>query len=543
MNYSELAEHMTKEEREFVEQALAKQRAIWSPLPGPQTQAYESDADIIGYGGAAGGGKTDLACGKALTKHKKVMILRRESTQLTGIIDRFEEIIGNKDGFNGSKLIWRLGDGHQIEFGSVPHLGDETKYQGRPHDLLVFDETSNFLEPQVRFLLGWLRSTNPDQRCQALFAFNPPTSSDGRWIINFFAPWLDKKHPNPARPGELRWFATVAGEDIEVPDNRPFILAPNNDLIYDFDADEANPADIIKPMSRTFIPSRVVDNPYLHGTGYMRQLQALPEPLRSQMLNGDFSAGLGEDPWQVIPTAWVDEATERWSKPPRKPEMDSLGVDVARGGKDYTVIARRHDWYFDELLVYPGSETPDGPSVAGLVMAASRDSAPQHVEINGVGVSVVDFLVDSNQPVIGVDVSAGATRTDKSGLLRMANERTSMWWALREALDPNNEVKYAIPPDAKLCAELTTPQFQIKGGKIYVESREEIIKRVGNSPDRATALCLALKDTEKPAKLQKIAGTGYPRRPARTNHNPYHKEESFGGHDSDINSYNPYDKL
>lgn len=79
---------------------------------------------------------------------------------------------------------------------------DERKYQGRPHDLLVFDETTDFLVAQVRFLLGWLRSTVPGQRCQALMTFNPPTNAEGRWVIDFFAPWLDKKFPRPAKPGE-----------------------------------------------------------------------------------------------------------------------------------------------------------------------------------------------------------------------------------------------------------------------------------------------------------------------------------------------------
>lgn len=48
------------------------------------------------------------------------------------------------------------------------------------------------------------------------------------------------------------------------------------------------PEQIVTPQSRTFIPSRISDNPYLLGTGYLSQLQSLPEPLRSQMLNGDF---------------------------------------------------------------------------------------------------------------------------------------------------------------------------------------------------------------------------------------------------------------
>ncbi|MGB0685603.1 MAG: terminase, partial [Planctomycetota bacterium] len=42
------------------------------------------------------------------------------------------------------------------------------------------------------------------------------TTVEGRWILNYFAPWLDKKHPRPAQPGELRWFATKDGVELEV---------------------------------------------------------------------------------------------------------------------------------------------------------------------------------------------------------------------------------------------------------------------------------------------------------------------------------------
>jgi hypothetical protein len=457
----------------------------WSPLPGPQTMAYNSMADIVGYGGAAGGGKTDLACGKALTKHRKVMILRRVGTELTAIEDRLEELIGSKDGYNSQKRIWRtLRGGNvplQIEFASLPNLGDERGYQGRPHDLLVFDEAANFLEAQVRFLLGWLRTTIPGQHCQALLTFNPPTSAEGRWIIEFFAPWLDPKHICPAEPGELRWFATMDGADVEVPDGEPF----------------THKGELITPRSRTFIPSRVSDNPYLMGTGYMAQLQALPEPLRSQMLYGDFMAGIEDDPWQVIPTAWAEIAMKRWAKLDPKPAMDSMGIDVARGGKDSTVIARRHGMWFDELLAYPGTATPDGPAVTGLAIANVRDQAPIHVDIIGVGSSPYDFLRSARQQVIGVNVAEKATGTDKSGRLRFANLRAELWWRLREALDPNNNTGIALPPDKRLLADLCAPVWKPQGPIISVESRDDIVKRIGRSPDYASAVILALIDTPR----------------------------------------------
>jgi hypothetical protein len=494
-----LLAYLKPEELAALDRLIVSDPVIWRPLPGPQRMAYDSTADIIGYGGAAGGGKSSLAIGKALTQHRKSMILRREATQLTGIIDDITTILGTRDGYNGAERIWRLPDGRQIEFGSTPNAGDETRYQGRPHDLLVFDEAANFLESQVRFLLGWLRTTTPGQRCQALLTFNPPTTVEGRWIIDFFAPWLDKKHPRPAQPGEMRWFAMIDGEEVEVESGAPF----------------KHGHDLIRPMSRTFIPSRVSDNPYLMGTGYMATLQSLPEPLRSQMLYGDFTAGIEDDPWQVIPTAWVEAAQARWKRPDKLPPMDSLGVDVARGGRDQTIIARRHGMWFDVPLVYPGSATPDGPTVAGLTIAAKRDDAVIHIDVIGVGSAPYDFLNESGQQVIGVNVAEAAIGNDKSGRLRFKNLRSELWWRMREALDPNNNTGIALPPDPALLADLCAPTWELSGSTIAVASREQIMEKIGRSPDYGSAYVLALIDTPKLAAFKALEYT------RRRDYDPY----------------------
>lgn len=500
-------------------------RNPWSPWTvtedgseHPQHMAFTSKADIIGYGGAAGGGKTDLACGLAITQHRKVMILRRVGTELQGILDRLEELIGNSDGKNGQAKIWKRlrhdGERQQIEWASLPNAGDEKGFQGRPHDLLVFDEAANFLEGQVRFLLGWLRSTVKGQRKRALLTFNPPTSSDGRWVISFFAPWLDDKYPNPAEPGELRWFATIAGEDVEVPDDKPFVLHKElikadharhfdrepDDRVYDFDPKLYRGSlrvKVIRPMSRTFIPSRITDNPALLGTGYMTMLQGLPEPLRSQMLNGDFKAGMMDSEWQVIPTAWVEAAMDRWEPKTVLPEQSSLGVDVARGGEDETVIAPRYDNWYDRLKVFPGASTPDGQTVATHALLAMRDHAPIHIDVIGVGSSPYDILRERDVQVIGINVANKALGKTRAGTQGYFNLRSELWWMMRESLDPANNEGVALPPDPKLKADLTTPLWCIQGSVIKVESREEILKRLGRSVDRASALILAQLTTPK----------------------------------------------
>jgi hypothetical protein len=493
-------------------------RNPWSPLrhteageDHPQWLAAMSEADITGYGGAAGGGKTDLACGLTITKHRKVMLLRRVGTELQGILDRLEELIGDTEGRNGQQKVWKRrrhdGVAQQIEWASLPNLGDERGFQGRPHDLLVFDEAANFLEAQVRFLLGWLRTTIPGQRCRALLTFNPPTSAEGQWIIEFFAPWLEETHPNPALPGELRWFATIKGKDVEVPDNRPFVIDPVAGRRYDFNAKDYRGKDrtkVIRPMSRTFIPSRVTDNPYLMGTGYMTMLQGLPEPLRSQMLNGDFKAGMTDDIWQVIPTAWIDAAVARWkayheAHPEKVPgPMDTLGVDVARGGVDENVLQPRHGDYFAMPKAVPGVETPTGQEVAMHVMLVRRDMAVIQMDVIGVGASPFDLIHHQlKAQIIGVDVRNKTPGTDKTGHLGFFNLRSELWWRMREALDPTNTRKIMLPPHPRLKADLAAPKWEPQGRLIKVESKEDVQDRIGRSPDYGTGAILALIDTPK----------------------------------------------
>lgn len=492
-----------------------KRRApIWRPLPGPQTMGHDALADITGFGGAAGGGKTDLACGLALTQHRVVGIFRENGTELTGVIDRLTGLLDNRDGFNGQDKIWRVttrdGVKRQIELGSFPNVGDEKKYQGRPHDLLVFDEAANMREAAVRFLMGWMRSTDPAQkRCRALLTFNPPTNAEGRWVIAYFGPWLDKKHPKPAIPGELRYFATIDGKDVETDDKLPFVLDTDGvTRLYDFDPAQYEPTEVIQPLSRTFIPSRVSDNPYLMGTAYVSVLQGLPEPLRSQMLNGDFQAGVEDDPWQLIPTAWVEAAQARWVDYYPKPPMSSMGVDVARGGRDNTIIARRHGMWFDKALVYTGAQTPDGPTVAGLAVGAVRDGAPIHIDVIGVGASPYDYLNTNGQHVIGINVSEKATATDKSGRLRFLNQRSQYWWLMREALDPSNNSGILLPPDPQLLGDLCAPTWELSASSIKVESREAIHKRIGRSPDWASAYILALIDTPPLDMVRRMSRSG-----------------------------------
>lgn len=457
---------------------------LWSPFPGkPQEAAYDSLADILGYGGAAGGGKTDVLLGLALTRHQRSIIFRREAAQGRGIVDRAREILGNTGRLNEQTGVWRdLPGGRQIEFAGVKDNGDEQKYRGRPHDFIGFDEADQFTEFQVRFLQGWLRTTDPRQdRCRVVMCFNPPASAEGRWLLNYFGPWVDRKHPRPAAPGELRWYATLPnGKEVERPDGMAF----------------TDGAETITPRSRTFIPAKVQDNPALMGTGYLATLQALPEPLRSQVLHGDFSAGLEDDAYQLIPTAWVESAQRRWTPtPPDGTRLDALGVDCARGGPDQTVLARRHGHWFAPLEKHPGTSTRDGPAVAALVALALRPNplALVCLDVIGIGASPYDCCKSRGWRVLPVNFAEGVGNTlDRTGTLSFANLRAFAYWSLRDLLDPTAAVPLALPPDPELLADLTAPRWQMTPSGVRIEAKDDIKKRIGRSPDCGDSVAMAV---------------------------------------------------
>ena len=110
---------------------------------------------------------------------------------------------------------------------------------------------------------------------------------------------------------------------------------------------------------------------------------------------------------------------------------------------------------------------------------------------------MVDHLSGLGIQTIAINASGKTDRTDKSRKLRMGNLRAAQWWGFRESLDPANGDNVALPPDDELRRELCTPRFHVKPGGIYIESKEDIIKRVGRSPDKAEATIYAAEATRK----------------------------------------------
>lgn len=450
----------------------------WLPNPGPQADAYYSKADLLLYGGAAGGGKTDLILGLALTEHERTVIFRRAYRDLTGVEERLLEILPDKRGYNGSDMALRR-DGRVIEMGALEKPRSEESWQGRPHDLICFDEGAQLTQKKVSFVMGWNRSAKPNQRCRVVIASNPPMSGEGDWMIEWFAPWLDPTFPNPARDGELRWCIDVKGAQLwcEGPEKR------------EIDGEE------YEARSRTFIPALLDDNPYLKETGYRATLQALPEPMRSKLLHGDFLAGRQDHEWQVIPSEWVRLANERWRKSDKtkKRRMIALAADIALGGADRLILARLHEQnWFGELEKRDGVEfggATGSDRIASLILKYRKDGADLSLDgTGGWGAGARSHLAkDHETDCASIVFSKGSNAKTSDGALGYGNLRAEMYWTFREALDPELGEDIALPPDPRLFAQLTAQRYKIKGMNIWMPPKEEQLV----SPDESDAVVMA----------------------------------------------------
>lgn len=486
-----LVQALTPEKRaELAKNPLvaASLKKAWRPNPGPQTVAYDCLADETFYGGQAGGGKTDLLVGLALTAHKKSLLLRRTNVEATKLVERFGEVLETRVGWNGQDDYWRLPDGRVIDIRGCQHEDDKQKFKGSPHDLISFDEISDFSETQYRFIKGWNRSADKTQRCRVVATGNPPTTPEGLWVLRYWAAWVDPTHPNPARPGELRWYTTINGADAEVDGPGPHLID----------------GEMIKARSRTFIPAALTDNPDLSETDYGSVLASLPEELRAAYKEGRFDAGLKDHEWQVIPTAWIMAAQERW-----KPDgfkgllMTAQALDPAGGGRDSAELASRYGGWYAPMVSAKGSETADGSATAGMVVKYRKDGCPVVVDVGGgYAGAVITRFKDNLIPYARFD--GGSTQivgTAKGSGLKFANKRAEAWWRLREELDPDQQggSAIALPPDPELRADLAAPHWSLQARGILLESKDDIRKRLGRSPGKGDAAVMCLSEGNKAA--------------------------------------------
>lgn len=241
---------------------------------------------------------------------------------------------------------------------------------------------------------------------------------------------------------------------------------------------------------------------------------------------GEFAAN---DEDSVIPLSWIELANDRWRELTESGEwgtFTSVGVDIGGGGEhsDKTVEALTFDNYkVKELRKYARGDIhtatmEEAGRVKGILDSFGGPTNDRISAIlDGIGLGAGSYHRLREQGYTNAYSFVASQRAeqygqpilDKTGELGFADKRSAAWWIMRELLDPNDGEFVALPPDDDLTGELTTPTKRVmSGGKIKVESKEDVKKRLGGrSTDCADAVIEAIagpKLVDKDTLIQSV---------------------------------------
>ena len=210
---------------------------------------------------------------------------------------------------------------------------------------------------------------------------------------------------------------------------------------------------------------------------------------------------------------WCVAAAARYDDPAYRVGSPALGVDVAASENgDKGAIARIQGACITEVEEFA---CPDPNELGRRVVLEARDKAnpvdPRYIGIDDVGVGAgtvnearrlgmkVRYLSGGSRAIPGLDEDAlwSEVESDLGGRLKAAGPvvveaerfdclRSQVWWKMREDLRLN---RLALPNDPGLWQDLCTPTFTTRNGKICVEPKETIIKRLRRSPNKGDAAC------------------------------------------------------
>lgn len=187
----------------------------------------------------------------------------------------------------------------------------------------------------------------------------------------------------------------------------------------------------------------------------------------------------------------VDDAMERHL---REDEYSfaqrRLGVDVAAKGLDSTVIFPRQGLAAFKPRILKGAD----PATVASAVVAAKVKFKSHMECvdatGGWGASTVSALQQLGYPPI--EVQFAGTPDDSM----FYNKRSEIWWRMAEWVKHGA----ALPFDRQLVRELTEPMYYHKNGKLILEDKDQIKKRLGYSPDMADALACTFALVDMPAQ-------------------------------------------
>lgn len=270
----------------------ARPKGVLMPQAGPQTAFMSSEADIVIYGGAAGGGKTWAILLEAL-RHKDVpgfggVIFRKNYNQITaegGLWDASMKLYSQVPGAKSGKTPrhhWDFGKTAKLSFAYLEGEEDLRSWQGTEIAFIGFDELTHFSKRQFLYMLSRNRSTcgvKPYMRATC----NPDADS---WVAEFISWWIDQGsgYPIKERSGQIRWM-------VNLNDIITWHATREEAVQYAISEGGLSPNEAeATPKSVTFIASSITDNKVLmeKNPGYMANLRALPVVDMERLLKGNW---------------------------------------------------------------------------------------------------------------------------------------------------------------------------------------------------------------------------------------------------------------
>lgn len=266
-----------------------------------------SPADIVIYGGSAGGGKTWALLIDPL-RHIHVRnfggtIFRRTYPEITnqgGLWDESLEIYPHAGGVGSSgDLVWRFPYGSKIDFSHIQYDDDLSKYLGAQICYIGFDQLETFTRKQFFFMLQRNRSlcgVKPYIRATC----NPDADS---WLAEFIDWWIaEDGYADMSRAGVIRWFVRV---DDEV------IWGNTREELEDKYPPDENGFQTYIPLSVTFIPATVYNNRKLmeRDPTYLAKLMATDHIDRERLLGDPERGGnwkIRAEAGKVFNRAWFE---------------------------------------------------------------------------------------------------------------------------------------------------------------------------------------------------------------------------------------------
>lgn len=199
----------------------------------------------------------------------------------------------------------------------------------------------------------------------------------------------------------------------------------------------------------------------------------------------------------LIPYEWVEIANNRWRELQeqgfKSKKHIRLGVDVAGMGRDRSCFIPRQGSYVPEIIARNSGGAADHMAVAGetrqYILEDSKAKA--FIDTIGEGAGVYSRLLELGcKNAYSCKFSHGVKGLhDITGCYNFANMRAYLFWCVRDWLNPKNGFNPALPPDDELMEELTEPHWQfMSDGRIIIEKKDEIKKRLKRSPDKMDAL-------------------------------------------------------